>query len=200
MRWESEGPPSPWDYDVDDVLALVNVAFESTPEAKPGVFHVLGGSRGAGVALLAGIRDDRIDRIVSFFGPTDFFDTWIREIIHEAAVGMPRELTAVAHFDSTLVQPYIVGDISLAEARLHLVRRSAVLFAADLPTVQLHHGTFDLTVAVSQAESMIRVMEELGRGPPDFEAYLYEGGGHDFLSLSNAILYAVVFLARALEG
>ena len=94
-QWVSEGTSSHWDYDVDDVIALVNVAFETTPEAKPGGYNLLGGSRGGGVALLAGIRDERVERIVSFFGPTDFFDTWVREIVREAALRTPRRLTGV---------------------------------------------------------------------------------------------------------
>ena len=197
-RWVSEGISSPWDYDVDDVIALVNVAFETTPEAKPGGYNLLGGSRGGGVALLAGIRDERVERIVSFFGPTDFFDDWVREIVREAARRMPRRLTGVAHLDSTIVQPYIRGDMTRSEARLELVRRSSVLFAADIPPLQIHHGTIDFVVSVSQAHSLIRAMEALGRGAPDFEAYIYESGGHDFLTLDEAIPRAVAFLARAL--
>ncbi|MDE2751257.1 MAG: hypothetical protein OXI83_01655, partial [Gemmatimonadota bacterium] len=64
--------------------------------------------------------------------------------------------------------------------------------------VQLHHGTVDLTVSVSQATSMMKRMEALGRGAPDFEAFIYEGGGHDVLGLDEAIPRAVEFLARAL--
>ena len=40
-------------------------------------------------------------------------------------------------------------------------------------------------------------MEALGRGAPDFEAYIYEGGGHDILGLRDAIPRAVAFIARA---
>ena len=195
--WISEGPPSPWDYDVDDLLALLNVAIEITPEARPDSINLLGGSRGGGVALLAGVRDPRIVRIVSFFGPTYFFDDWVREIVREAALRMPRQLTGVAHLDSTVIQPYIRGEYSRGDARLDLVRRSSALFAEELPSVQLHHGDIDQTVAVSQAEALIAAMEALGRGEPDFEAYIYEGGGHDFLDLSAAIPRAVAFLARA---
>ncbi len=198
-RWVSEGAPSPWDYDADDVIALVNVAFETTPEAKPGGYNLLGGSRGGGVALLTGIRDERVERIVSFFGPTDFFDEWVREIVREAALRMPRNLPGVAHLDSTLVQAYIRGDMPRPEARLELVRRSPVLFAAGIPPLQVHHGTIDFVVSVSQAESLIRAMDALGRGPPDFEAFIYESGGHDFLSLEEAIPRAVAFLSRALR-
>ena len=198
--WVSEGPPSPWDYDVDDALALVNVALESTPEAKPSGLSIVGGSRGAGVALLAGARDERIERIVAFFGPTDFFDDWVRGLVREAANGDPRNLTGVAHFDSTLIRPFITGEIPVAEARLGLVRRSSVLFAADLPAVQLHHGTDDETVAVSQAEAMIHAMEGIGRGPPDFEAFIYEGGTHDFFSMIESIPRAAAFLRQVLAS
>jgi len=198
--WVSEGPPSIWDYDADDAMALVSVAFETTPEADPGGYSIIGGSRGAGVALLVGARDERVERLVAFFGPTDFFDDWVREIVREAALRMPRELTGVALLDSTIIQPFIRGEITRAEARLELVRRSPVLYAADVPSVQLHHGVLDEVVAVSQAESLIRAMEKLGRGPPDFEAYIYDDGGHDFVTLQKAVERAIEFVSRALGG
>lgn len=195
--WVSEGPPSPWDYDVDDALALLNVAIATTPEARADSINVLGGSRGAGVALLAGVRDPRIARIVAFFGPTYFFDDWVREIVREAALRMRRDLPGIAHLDSTVIQPHIRGEHTRSDARLELVRRSATLFAGDLPSVQLHHGAIDDVVSVSQAEALIAAMDALGRGAPDFEAHIYEGGGHDFLTLSEAIRRAVDYLARA---
>lgn len=198
--WVSEGASSHWDYDVDDAIALMTVAFETTPEARPGGYTAFGGSRGAGVALLAGARDERIRRIVGFFGPTDFYDDWVREIVREAALRMPRSLPGVTHLDSTVVQPFIRGDLAHAEVRLELARRSSVLFAHGLPAVQVHHGTIDQVVSVSQAESLIRTMEALGRGPPDFEAYIYEGGGHDFLTLQQAIQRAVEFVSREFGG
>ena len=197
--WISTGPASPWDYDVDDALALLNVALELTPQAKSEGVSIIGASRGAGVAMLAGIRDERIGNIVAFFGPTDFFDGWVRQIVREAAQGRPRELPGVAFMDSAFVQPYLRGDIEMNDLRLELVRRSSVLFAEDLPALQLHHGDSDETVAVTQAYSMIRAMEALGREPPGFEAFIYEGGGHQLFALTGAITRAVGFLRRALE-
>gem|GEM_PF-687186 len=197
-EWTSTGPGGHWDYDVDDALALLNVALALTPQAKPEGLSLLGGSRGGGVALLAGIRDERVENIITLFGPTDFFDQWVREIVREAALGMPRELTGVAHMDSTLVQPYLGGRMELGRVRLELVRRSAVLFAEDLPAVQLHHGVVDETVSVSQAHSLIRVMEALGRQPPEFEAFIYEGAGHEVFDLNGVIPRAAKFLRRAL--
>ena len=199
-EWVSTGPGGHWDYDVDDALALLNVALELTPQARIEGLSIIGGSRGAGVALLAGIRDERIENIVAFFGPTDFFGDWVREIAREAAMDFPRDLTGVAHIDSTFIQPYMRGEVDLAEVRLELVRRSSVLFAEDLPAVQLHHGDSDGTVSVSQAHSLIRTMEALGREPPEFEAFIYEGGGHAVFALGGAIPRAVDFLRRALGG
>ncbi|MCY4060483.1 MAG: hypothetical protein OXG44_21095 [Gammaproteobacteria bacterium] len=196
--WISTGPGSHWDYDVDDTLALLNVALELTPQAQSEGVSVIGASRGAGVAMLAGIRDQRIENIVAFFGPTDFFDDWVRQIVREAALGRPRELPGVAYMDSAFVQPYMRGKIDMAEVRLELVRRSSVLFAEDLPALQLHHGDSDETVAVTQAYSMIRAMETLGRGPPEFEAFIYEGEGHQLFALTGAIARAVGFLRHAL--
>ncbi len=192
--WTSEGPASPWDHDVDDTLALINAVLESTPEARPGGLAVVGASRGAGVALLAGIRGERVERIIALFGPTDFFDDWVRRIVREAALGQPPDLPGVAHLDSTVIAPYIRGEIPLPEARLEIVRRSAVLFAEDLPPVQLHHGNADEIVPVSQAESLMGTMDALGRTPPGFEAFTYPGGRHDLLSLDGLIPRAAVFL------
>lgn len=197
--WVSEGPSSPWDYDVDDALALANVAFETTPEARPDAIHIIGGSRGAGVALLAGARDERVERIAAFFGPTDFFDDWIKAIARKTALDGPWDLPGLIHLDSTLVQPVVRGTLSSSEARLELVRRSSVLFAADFPAVQVHHGTADFVVPVSQAESLMQTMAALGRTSPDFEAFIYEGGGHDFPSLTGAIPRAVEFISQALR-
>ena len=197
-EWVSTGPGGHWDYDVDDALALLNVALELTPQARIEGLSIVGGSRGAGVALLAGIRDERIENIVALFGPTDFFDDWVREIARDAAMGFPRDLPGVAHIDTTFIQPYIRDEIDLAEVRLELVRRSSVLFAEDLPAVQLHHGDADGTVVVSQAHSLIRAMEALGREPPEFEAFIYEGGGHAIFSIRGAIPRAVDFLRRVI--
>ena len=183
---------------MDDAIALASIAFESTPEAMPGAYSVIGGSRGAGVALLTAIRDERVERVVAFYGPTDFFDPWVRAIVWKAALDGPWDLPGLIHLDSTVIQPYVRGAIDMPEARLELVRRSSVLYADDLPAVQLHHGTADFTVPVSQAESLMRTMEALGRGAPRFEAFIYDGGGHDFWSLDGALSRAADFIAESL--
>ena len=196
--WESEGPASPWNYDVDDALSLVNVAMETAPAAIRGRYGVIGVSRGAGVALLMGARDPRIQRIVAFFGPTDMLNSWARDIARVLVMGGTVHKPGVEYLRTTLIEPWWDGALSLAEIRLELIRRSPVYFAADLPPMQLHHGDADAVVSVSQARSLMRAMEALGRGPPDFEAFIYKGGTHDILSLAGAIPRAIAFFAALL--
>lgn len=197
--WASEGPASPWNYDVDDALSLVNVALETAPAAIRGRYGVIGVSRGAGVALLMGARDPRIQRIVAFFGPTDMLNSWARDIARVLVMGGTVHKPGVEYLRTTLIEPWWKGALSLAEIRLELIRRSPVYFAADLPPTQLHHGDADAVVSVSQARSLMRAMEALGRGPPDFEAFIYKGGTHDILSLAGAIPRAIVFFAALLR-
>jgi len=192
----SEGEPSPWDRDVDDAIALLDAALATTPRADPQRVGALGFSRGGLVALLMAIRDDRVDQVLEFFGPTDFFDTFARQVVTEALQGRPRGLPGIAILDQRFIQPLKQGALSEEQVRPELVKRSAVLFADRIPTLQLHHGTADDVVDVSQARSLIRAMERLGRGPPDFEGFLYEGGGHDPLTFPTSIPRARAFVAR----
>ena len=197
--WVSEGEPSPWDRDVDDALALLEVALQVESAADESSVAVLGFSRGAGVGLLMAIRDARVDRVVEFFGPTDFFDVYVQDVVEDALRGLERPLPGLSHLDQGFIQPLRRGEITMAEARLELVRRSAVLFADRLPAVQVHHGTADTVVEVSQAESLIDAMESLGRVAPDFQAYLYAGVGHGVPGMSASVPRTVEFLT-ALSG
>ena len=83
----SEGLPSPWDWDVDDTMSLLSVAFEHVPELDEERVPILESSRGGAIPLLAAVRDRRIDAVVEFFGPTDFFGEYAREIFEEALEG-----------------------------------------------------------------------------------------------------------------
>ena len=190
----SEGPPSPWDWDVDDAMSLLSVAFEHAPELDEEKVATLGYSRGGAVALLAAARDPRIDAVVEFFGPTDFFGEYAREIVEEVLEGEYRDLPGLKDLYETFIRPWELGVLSDAAARLEMVRRSAVYFVDRLPPVQLHHGTADAVVAVSQAHRLIEAMSAAGKTEEDFEERIYDGGSHDLFSLSGAVPYALEFL------
>ena len=196
--WNSDGPASPWDHDVDDALSLVNVTMETTPEAITDRYLVAGASRGGGVSMLMGARDARIEGIVAFFGPTHFMNSWARGLAEDLVEGGTVEKTGVDYLKTTYILPWWIGDLTLSEARMALIRRSAVFYAEDLPPLQIHHGDMDEVVSVTQAESMIMKMSDIGRGAPDFEAYIYPGGTHDILTLDGAIPRAVTFIQRLL--
>ncbi len=192
----SEGPPSPWDRDVDDALALLNVVIATTPQANPDLIGLVGFSRGAGVALLMAERDPRIDIVVEFFGPTDFYGPFVQQVFEEALLGAPRDLPGLDFLNAEYIQPLKLGQLTIAEARREILRRSSVYYADRLPQLQVHHGTNDQTVPVGEAERLIEVMVGLGRTAPEFEAYLYEGGEHNPLTLTGSIPRARDFLVR----
>lgn len=197
--WPSGGQPSPWDRDVDDALSFLNAALASTPEADPERLGVLGLSRGAGVALLMAIRDPRVDRVVEFFGPTDFFGPYVQDVVRDAIDGSLGDIPGLSVLDQRFIQPLAEGVLTPEEVRPELVRRSAVLFAPSLPVVQIHHGVEDDIVDVSQAQALADALAALDRGPPDDEFYRYESGGHDPLSLSGSVTRAVEFLGVLTE-
>ena len=194
--FRSEGAPSPWDRDVDDALALVSATLANEPAADPGRIAVLGFSRGAGVGLLMAARDPRIDAVVDFFGPTDFFDPWVRGLVEEALEGRPRNLPGLAWLTEQYLQPLRRGDLTLQAVRTELVRRSVTLFASTLPAVQVHHGTADGVVSFSQAERLDQAMRAQGRSAPGYQFYIYPGGDHNPLTLPGSVDRTAAFLAR----
>ncbi len=198
ITYRSGGAPSPWDRDVDDALALIDAVLSETLQADPTRIGILGFSRGACVGLLMAIRDPRVDVVVEFFGPTDFFGPFVQDVTEEALRGSPRDLPGLAHLDSTFIQPLRRGEFTIADMRPELLRRSPVYFADRLPQLQVHHGTADDIVPVGEAERLISVMQGLGRVAPEFEHYLYEGAGHNPLSMLESIPRTRGFLERLL--
>lgn len=200
VAYESGGEPSPWDRDVDDALSLLEVALSLAPAADPERIGVLGFSRGANVGMIMALRDPRIDAVVEFFGPTDFFGSFVQGVVEDALAGTVRDLPGVPFLNESFIQPWQAGLITTDEVRLEMLRRSPVYFAGLLPDLQVHHGTADDVVPVGEAERLIEAMVVLGRDTPEFEAFLYEGGGHDPLSLPGSLPRTREFLMRLQEG
>lgn len=196
VDFESQGDPSPWDRDVDDALALLDVALQQVPEADPERIGAVGISRGAGVALLMAARDPRVDLVVELSGPTDFFGPYVRGVVEDALDGRLRPLPGLAVLDQRFIQPLAAGTLPVADFRMELARRSVVLFADRLPPVQVHHGRLDQVVDVSQAESLVQAIEAAGGGPPRDGFYLYDGAGHDPLTMTGSFQRAADFLSR----
>ncbi|MEW5701607.1 MAG: dienelactone hydrolase family protein [Candidatus Zixiibacteriota bacterium] len=192
----SEGAPSPWDRDVDDALALLNVALITNPSVDSGKIGVLGFSRGATVGMLMAARDPRIDLVVEFFGVTDFLGSFVRGVATDALNGHMSWLPGFDDLYGALILPLVLGQRSYEDVRAELIRRSPAYFADRLPGLQGHHGLSDPIVPVSEAQRLIQVMYDLGRGEPDVQFFLYPHGIHSPYSLSGSFSRAVEFLER----
>jgi len=190
--FQSDGPSSPWDRDVDDSIALLNVALETTPAADGDRIVALGFSRGAAVGLLAAIRDERIDGVAAFFGPADFLGPFARDLARDMLRNDLPSLPGIRHLDMTLLEPLQEGELGMEEARIDLIRRSAVYFADRLPAVQVHHGLDDSIVPPSESERLADALDAAGRA--DYEVHFYESGVHDPLSLQGALDRLETFL------
>ncbi|MBO6574738.1 MAG: dienelactone hydrolase family protein [Rhodothermales bacterium] len=194
QSWRSDGPASPWNYDVDDAMALLSVAIETVPEIDPSRVASVGFSRGGAVAMLMSARDRRVDRVVEFFGPTDFFGPFVQDVAIETMQGMPRDLPGVDFMNENYLIPLANGEVSAASLRPQLVMRSAVLFVDQIAPLQAHHGDADTVVPVSQADLLIRAMDSAGKRPPDFEGFLYDNGEHNPITLPFAFDRTAEFL------
>jgi hypothetical protein len=192
--YTSTGDPSPWDRDVDDALSLLNVTLGHTSLADPERIGVLGFSRGATVGMLMAIRDIRVGTVVEFFGPTDFYDVSAQNLVEDILLDRYESAPGVDYIAENIVLPLQRGEITYEEARREMTRRSPAQFASALPALMIHHGTNDDVVSVSQAQSLIRYMEFLGRGLPDFSWYIYQGGRHDPFTLVGAVDRTINFL------
>lgn len=172
----SEGEPSTWDGDVRDALIMLACA-ERLPDVDVSSVVAFGGSRGGAVSLLAAVRmPNRFIRVVELFGPTDFFDPIFQNDLQALLDGAVDTRPGVELLRQEVVDPYLEGVVSLANARLALLRRSAIYFANRLPPVQIHHGTADDIVPISQSEHLAAQLASLNA---PHEYFRYEGKGHD---------------------
>jgi dipeptidyl aminopeptidase/acylaminoacyl peptidase len=192
----SAGTPSPWDRDVDDASALLTATFAITPTADSTRVGAVGFSRGGGVALLLGERDSRVDLVVEFFGPTDFFSEFTQGVVEDALQDSLRDLPGLTDLNTQVIQPLKTGQITIGQARLEILRRSPVYFLDRLPPTQGHHGTADEIVPVSEGLRLQQALTDAGMLDPDYHIYIYQGGGHDPTTLDGSFGRARSFLQR----
>ena len=161
----SGGTASPWDYDVDDSMALLSAVLAHPtfdPATDDGRVAALGFSRGGNTALLHAARDARIDAVTDYFGPSDFFNPSAQQLALALIGGLgPDTATGALRLPGArflldrVLDPLRGADDSYndganyAAARLEVVRRSASQFTAGLRNVQMHHHRRDAVVPVA---------------------------------------------------
>lgn len=176
----SEGENSEFDGDLDDTIALLNGALEHVSGANEERIHAFGGSRGGCVTHLLSVRDSRFKGGVAFFGATNHMLPEIQESIEsylENGGQLTNPVLSTAY--NSAVEPWMSGSLSFADARLALIRRSALFFAESTPMpFHVHHGAVDFIVPIIHSEIFTERMEELGRLEEGYVYWEYPNGGH----------------------
>ena len=197
IDYTSEGAPSEMDGDTDDALALLSGVL-AIPGADATRVGATGGSRGGGVSHLMAAKDDRIKRVCVFYGATD----------HMALPGLQQEMENYVDNGGGLnppeantytygVEPYLNGDLTLAEARLTLLRRSVQYFVDELPLpYQVHHGDVDPVVTVNHSQLLATEFANQGITAPDFEYFEYAGESHNLPPATGAPAEREAFLCE----
>ncbi len=175
--YTSGGDPSPWDRDVDDAFALLDATLDTYPdETDESRLGTLGISRGGNVSLLMAERDDRLDAVVDYFGPTDFTAGSIQFLANDLLTGTPgrqdslRQVPGAAYLEATLLDPLAAGTLSYEDGRLEVVKRSSSFFASELPNTQAHHHQCDIVVPFDQFLALQAREDAIG-GETEFYPY-----------------------------
>ena len=182
--YTAAGDASPWDYDVDDAIALLDAALDlfddETDDDRVGA---IGFSRGANVAVLQGLRDDRVDAVVDYYGPADFYNDGARQlavaILGPEDSGLYRQaiqLPGAAYLLDEVLAPLrgadgaFDGASDYARGRREVLRRSPGFFADRLPETQVHHHYRDGVVPFVFSTAFA---ERVGGAADSFELFLY---------------------------
>ncbi|PYT00845.1 MAG: hypothetical protein DMF63_05945 [Acidobacteria bacterium] len=169
----------------DDVIALLSVALVTTPEADGSRVCAFGHSRGGNVALLAGIRDKRIDCVADWAGPTDWFyamgtDGWTeQELWKEGLRIRANTLQTGGQNIERFLKRAIDRTATLADVRRRMIASSPLYFARRLPPSQFHYGVEDPSVPVRNGLELVSILRRLRIPETRFQGFFYPGQGHD---------------------
>lgn len=154
----------------DDVIAFLNLVQQTESSADVNRTAVRGGSRGGTVALLAGIRDPRIKRVVGVAGPTDM-------------LGLTSQNINDPTYQCQFLDAFKNGQSTLAETRKKMIASSPVYFAQYLPLTQLHLGLKDWNVPVQQGYDLEQKITQAGMAAK-FQLFAYDRS-HTDIATSN---------------
>lgn len=188
--YSSEGDRTDgWDGAADDAIALLGVVIDRVPEADSGRVCVYGKSRGGTVALLVGARDPRVNCVVDWAGPVDWFERmgthgWTLE--EQVADGLREgwkpgegEGSAAQFIERYLKQSVENGNSDVSAIRLRMLASSPLYFSDQLPASDLHYGLEDRSVPVANGRALADRLEKRSASAPPFTIQFHDGAGHD---------------------
>ena len=215
----SGGTASPWDYDVDDAMALLSAVLardEFAAATDAGRVGALGFSRGGNTALLHQIRDRRVRAVTEYYGPSDFYNVGAQQLAlallggagpttMQAAMGLP----GAPYLYTSVLNPLRNADGSVnegadyARARLEVARRSPSLFTSSLRNVQVHHHRRDGVVPVAFSEAFdVAAQTARPQGAYEFNLYGEAGAGdpsvHNPAAMPESLGRTDAFLTQTL--
>lgn len=175
--YQSTGQQSLIDRDVDDTMALISGVIDNYAGAQAYDVSTWGYSRGGGVALMLGVRDPRVGRVVNVFGPTDMLTTEdMADRVRETFNG--DDHGPFYGFPAGWVRQHLEGQMSYRSLRHKLLSGSALYFADRLPQrIQTHHGARDTIVPVENARALHAALEDRSTGQTS-QYFEYRFGGH----------------------
>jgi pimeloyl-ACP methyl ester carboxylesterase len=179
QSFQSDSPHESWDGAAEDLIAFLNVALETTPQADSKRICVFGRSRGGSVALLAAERDSRIGCVVSWAAPTDWFGLmapagWSQQQIAEDALRYHSKMNERGgQFIYNFLRYAVEGREQLADVRRRMLASSPLYFTSSLPATQVNYGIEDSIVPHRNGRELVK------RAGNRIEAYFYPDAGHD---------------------
>lgn len=174
-----------WDGATDDAIAFLRAALDATPEADTSRVCVFGRSRGGTVALLTGIRERRVDCVVSWAAPTDWLSGmdlggWTqRELVEDGLRNRAAPGETGGQFINYFLSSAIAGRRGFDETRLHLIASSPLHFAERLPLAQVHWGLEDAIVPPVNGRALVTRHERAGGSKQCLDARFHPEAGHD---------------------
>lgn len=178
-------PNNAWDGATDDLIAALNLAIRTVPEADTSRVCVFGRSRGGTVALAAGIREKRIDCVVSWAAPVDWFrlmglDGWSqRELVADGLQHRSDPEGTGGQFIDHFLSDALAGRADVADTRQRMIASAPLYFADHLPKTQAHWGTDDAIVPVINGREFVKRYRASGRRIECLDARFHSFVGHD---------------------
>ncbi len=176
----SEGPTSVWNRDTDDSMAMLTAVLDLVDGPDPLQVMALGQSRGGTVAYQMLVRDPRVSRTVVLFGPSQFRMPSIQSELQAHLDGTAEVSGPLAgKVLEEIIEPWVAGEIDLAEARHWLTIWSICDFLPEDIILQTHHGLADESVLPEQSYMVSEHMSQFDGGVEGFTLHTYDNGQHN---------------------